>query len=269
MLGFHGQTGLLAWASGLGFLAELKARNGLLFHFGMANLGLALLFALLSRGDWPEVAGANAWYKPMKFALSIGLYALTMGWLLHELPAGRGTEAVGWLTVAALGFEIAYIGLQAWRGQASHFNVSTPMYAGLYQLMALAATSVSVATLYVALRFFQEDFPALPMHYVWAIRLGLLLFVVFSLEGFVMGARLSHTIGGPDGGPGLPFLGWSRRFGDPRVAHFVGMHALQALPLLSWYLLKSVRGTLAASALYGLLAVYVLAQALQGRPFLR
>jgi hypothetical protein len=47
------------------------------------------------------------------------------------------------------------------------------------------------------------------------------------------------------------------------------MHALQVLPVLSFYLIKNTKGTIALAVLYGLLALVTLVQALQGKPFLQ
>lgn len=251
------------------FLIELKLRNELLFYFGLVNFIFAGLFLVMSQITSTEVAGANAWLKPLKFAISIGIYSWTIAWYMAYLPEGGYNQVTSWLIVLMLGFEMIYIGLQAGRGQLSHYNVSTPFYAGLYALMAAAATLVSVLTLILAMRFFINPLPDLPDYYLWAIRIGLILFFVFSLEGFVMGANLSHTIGAKTGGKAIPFLNWSRQYGDPRVAHFVGMHALQVLPLLAYYILKDVRLTLGLALIYTLVAGYVLVQALYGQPLIK
>jgi hypothetical protein len=202
-----------------------------------------------------------------------------MAWYIYYLPAKSTFNATifGWAVVVLLGCEIVYIMLQAFKGQLSHYNISTPTYAFLFSMMAAAATLVSLYTAYIAVLFFVNDFDNLPLYYVWSIRIGLVLFVVFSLQGFAMGARLSHTVGSPNANDfpsahtilPLPLLNWSMKYGDLRIAHFVGMHALQLLPLLSYYIIKNTKYTFALGLLYTILAIFTLIQALQGKPFFK
>lgn len=251
------------------FIGELKSRNEPLFWFGLISLALALAFLILTRVSQLQVAGVNAWYKPFKFAASIAIYSFTMAWYVSYLGPSFNTKVFNTVVIVLFGFEIVYIALQAYRGQLSHFNISTPLYSLLYSAMAIAASVVTLYTAYIGLLFFQNQFPALEPHYLWAIRISILLFVVFSFEGFVMGSRMAHTIGGPDGGSGIPLLNWSTKFGDPRIAHFIGMHALQVIPLVSYYLLKNTKATLLLGLLYGLLALAILIQALKGKPLFK
>ncbi len=241
-------------------------RNEVLFWFGAVCFGLGACFLVLARIQHVEVAGANAWYKPVKFALSIGIYTWTMILLADQLKSFTSVPLFSWAVVILFGFELIYIAWQAARGQASHFNISTPAYAGLYQLMAVAAAGVTLWTAYFGVLFFVNEFHHLSPAMLWAIRLGITLFVVFSLEGFVMGSRLAHNVGGPDGSPGIPFLGWSFTLGDLRIAHFIGMHALQVLPLLAFAGIRQPWVIAIFALAYGLLAAWTLAMALLGLP---
>jgi hypothetical protein len=123
----------------------------------------------------------------------------------------------------------------------------------------------------------------------WALRLGIVVTIVGAMTGGLMvrptdaqleaaraGQRLTiagaHTVGAPDGGPGVPGTGWSREHGDIRVAHFVGLHAFQLLPLLGivlvrrgWHDATRVRAVWILSASYVTLFGLLLWQAFRGQ----
>jgi hypothetical protein len=188
-----------------------------------------------------------------------------MAWYCAYLP-NFNVSLFNWSVIILLGFEVAYIALQSGKGQLSHYNISTPVYSALFSMMALAASAVTIYTAYVGVLFFSNSFPELPNYYVWAIRLSIILFVIFSFEGFAMGSQLSHTVGAANDNSNLFILGWSKTVGDLRVSHFIGMHALQVLPVLSFYVLKNSKLTIFVAIIYGLLALTTLVQALKGKP---
>jgi len=250
------------------FIQQLKHRNETLFYYGLICLMLSAIFIILTKFTNTQVYDVNAWYKPFKFAFSTFLFAWAMAWYCYYLP-DFNIRIFNWSVIILLGFEIFYIAFQASKGQLSHYNLSTPVYAALYSMMAVAATLVTLYTAYVGLLFFTKSFPELPNYYVWAIRLGIIIFVIFSFEGFAMGSRLNHSVGALNDNSNWFIIGWSKTVGDLRVAHFIGMHALQLLPLLSFYCFKSTKLTIGLSILYGLLALLSLIQALQAKPLIK
>lgn len=247
------------------FLCELALRNAPLYYFGWVCLVGALACAGLGQVSQRRVLGTNAWRKPLRFCMSITLFVWTMGWYLGYLGPQPAVAVYSWVVVAALAAELLWITGQAARGQRSHFNVSTSFNARLAATMGVVIIGMTLWTAYLGVLFCQAPLSGLPPAYAWAIRLGIGLFVVFAGEGGLIVARGGPVEGRPAGGPSFRLLGRRLPYGDLRVAHFIGMHALQVLPLVAWYGELSVRSIAVVSLLYGGLAAAVLVVALQSR----
>ena len=234
------------------------------------------------------ITGAPAWLKPFKFAISIALYSLTLAWIFGFLPDWPSVRrVVGWMTAIVLVLEVVLIDAQAWRGTTSHFNVSTTVNAVIFYVMGAAILTQTLVSVAVAVALWRQSFSDRALG--WALRLGMTLTITGALTGPLMtrptaaqlasvraGGRMTiagaHSVGGVDGGPGVPVTGWSREHGDLRVAHFIGLHAIQALALIAvgvrrWRAPEAVRVrvVLAAAASYAALFLLLLWSALRGQ----
>jgi hypothetical protein len=251
------------------FLDILKNKNEPMYYCGLVCLIAAIICYVLTKTTQKEVWGVSAWLKPFKFFLSTTIFVWSMGWYLQYFDNAPSVIWYSWGMIILLNFENIYIFYQASQGELSHFNLSTPFKATMFSMMAAAAASISFWTAYIGFQFFSDNVADLPDAYLWGIRTGILIFFIFSLQGFAMGARSSHTVGGADGSEGLPIVNWSKKYGDLRIAHFLGMHALQILPLLAFYVLKSSRMVIIAAIFYAIVTAGVFIQALQGKPLIR
>jgi hypothetical protein len=232
--------------------------NRILTLFGLMMLvslaGCITGLALDSR----TLLGVPIWDKPIKFSISLALYAFTLIWLLSYIKGHpRVIRLVSWVTAFTFLVEMTIIIIQVIRGVSSHFNKATPLDSTLFSLMGSFIMVFWLVNFVAAvyLLFQRFDNPA----FAWALRLGLLLALAGAMLGMLMtlqrtpeqelalaaGQKLAmaggHSVGVNDGGPGLPFVGWSTVGGDLRVPHFVGLHALQLLPLFGWLILRLTR----------------------------
>jgi hypothetical protein len=252
----------------MGFLRELKKRNPLLYWFGWYNLLAGIICLVLVFADNVQVLGISRWIKPAKFFLSVSVMIWTMNWILYYLDNRKSVRIISWIFVISMFVENAIISFQAARGIRSHFNVSDGFNGMLFGIMGTFIIIFTLSCVYVAILFFRQQGFYISIPYLWGIRLGLLLFILFSLEGGWMAGLMSHTVGGKDGGPGLPFVNWSTHYGDLRIAHFFGIHSLQVLPLIGYYLAKTQRQIIMYGALYFVISLTLFIQALCRTPLL-
>jgi hypothetical protein len=275
-------------------LARAFAANAPLTLVGLAML-LTLAAALVGLVvDRQVITGVPAWVKPAKFAISTAIYSFTLIYLLTFIRGHRRLVSVA-AGVTALGLfvEVALIVAQVARGTTSHFNFTTPLDAAIFSTMGGFIVAVWTMGLIVAFLLWRQGMP--DPAWAWALRLGASLSLVGMAVAFLMtqpkpgqiaaaqagGPRIigAHSVGVADGGPGLPFLGWSTVAGDLRVPHFFGLHGLQAMLIVGFLLtLPAARARLSAGrraalvwaaglGYFGLIALLTW-QALRGQPLI-
>lgn len=250
-------------------LRELFRRAPFLAGVGALNFVLFGCFFIFSLFDSRTILGLDPWVKPMKFALSIGIYLWTIGWIIHHLGLWL-RRILGLVIGSTMILEITAIALQSARGVQSHFNQATAFDAIIFSLMGLMILANTIAVAIVLIAFIVKA-PDISPGYLWGIRLGIVGFLLASGVGGIMIRNMAHAVGVADGGPGLPFVNWSTEGGDLRVAYFLGLHALQLLPLTGFLLDRKKPGRwvwiFAVAAAWTAATLFLCAQALEGNPF--
>lgn len=259
----------------MNFYKEIVKRNAPLANMGTLFLLLAVILGLYATVNTTEILGINSMIKPIKFALSIWIYAWTMAYLLYYVNDQKKVAQYTILAIVTMIYEQGVITIQAFRGKISHFNQTEIVGGILYGLMGIMIVWLTTATLLMSIRFIKQKTYKIPNSFALAIKIGLVMFVVFSFFGGYMSAINSHNVGGEIGGKGLPLINWSTIFGDLRVAHFFGIHSLQIIPLIGYFVSKnstdeskSSRLVWIFSLIYLLFVCFTAVQAIMGMPFI-
>ncbi|MGW3334929.1 hypothetical protein ACWDF9_30790 [Streptomyces rubiginosohelvolus] len=215
--------------------------------FSAAMAAFAVVSAVGLVVDDRVLVGAPIWAKPFKFSVSFVAYCLTLAWMLTLLTRGRRIGRWAGHVVVLTGLiEMVIITVQVVRGKRSHFNTATAFDSALWNAMGMTIVVLWAATLAIAVLLLRTRITDRAT--ALAVRGGLLIALAGAGLGFLMtlpsetpqaagnfdaaDTMGAHSVGVPDGGPSMPLTGWSTTGGDLRAPHFVGMHALQLLPLL-------------------------------------
>jgi hypothetical protein len=223
-------------------LSRLKHTKSL---FWLAVICVVVAVALIPLWilDSRELLGVSVWEKPIKFYISVAIFSFTYSWLSSFLTrGGRWVRFTGLVIAVSLAVEIVIILAMASIGETSHFNVSTPTAIAIWSIMATFISIVLFSTIFISWMILfqkQQEFNlklALALGSLnTAVGMGLAYLMTWptatQLSNY-QGIAGAHAVGVSDGGPGLPFLGWSTVAGDLRVGHFFGLHSIQVAAIL-------------------------------------
>jgi hypothetical protein len=223
-------------------LSRLKHTKSL-FWLAVICVVVAIALVPLWLLDSRQLLGVSVWEKPIKFYISVAIFSFTYSWLSSFLTrGGRWVKLTGFVIAMSLAVEIVIILAMASIGETSHFNVSTPTAIAIWSIMATFISIVLFSTIFISLMILfqkQQEFNlklALALGSInTAVGMGLAYLMTWptatQLANY-QGIAGAHAVGVSDGGPGLPFLGWSTVAGDLRVGHFFGLHSIQVAGIL-------------------------------------
>ena len=203
----------------------------------LSTLGMLVGFAsclVAMQLDPRSFNGVDVWDKPGKFFLSLAVQYATVSWALSFLPeAQRNARSVRFATMAMITagwLEVAYIAFRAARAEASHFNASSVFSQVAYGVMGLGAVTLTATAFFIGYRVWKQRGQGLMAEAAGA---GLMLGMALgTIAGTYLSAQTGHWVGGEmSDAHGLGVMAWSTTGGDLRVAHFVGLHAAQIVPI--------------------------------------
>ncbi|MDE2385176.1 MAG: hypothetical protein KGO53_11210 [Alphaproteobacteria bacterium] len=250
--------------------SDIQSGSAVLWRSLLAMLLGLIICGALMLVDARQFNGVDVWDKPAKFFLALIVQMATVSWALAQLPPGeRATPGISravWAMTAAAWAELLYICFRAARAEASHFNASSIFAQAAYGIMGLGAVTLTLSALFIGIRLWQRRGRGLMTE---AAGVGLIIGMVLgTLAGAYVSAQTSHWVGGEmSDAHGLGFFSWSGTGGDLRVAHFIGLHAAQAVPFAALSGSRPVVYLVALACIA--LTAFTFAEAVMGIPLFR
>lgn len=223
--------------------------------------------------------GVNIWSKPIKFDISLAVYAATLvifaRWIPEIVRNKTWFKIFTGVVVTSIVLEQIWINGAAAFGIGSHFNIATPLMAIAYSLAGLAAVILTSGAFVFGILIARNSQTGLAKDMHFAIWFGSVTMAILTvITASYMASQTGHWVGGNlSDVEAFPIMGWATDGGDLRVAHFFASHIIHALPLFvlfTAWIFKTIsrKWVLGVAVIYTAFTFYTLWEAMSGQPFL-
>jgi len=230
---------------------QLK-RNSIFFWYGIINFVLFFFCLGFSLFDDTQVLGKNAWLIPMKYYFSIGIFIWSIGVCLHYLNNEVQRSFLTWGLLVTTFLQTSGILFQSLRGVSSFFKQNTPFDDLIFNFQIVNYFVFFILMVVITYLFYFQKKNSKSQHFTWGIRLGLVIF----LTGLSIGFYMMLVYGNFESVKDSTIL--NKKQGNLIIPFFLGIHGLQIIPLLSYYIFQSKRQVVNFTWLYFIIMVVFL-----------
>jgi len=200
----------------------------LLWWAGTLLLASAVVHGVVAAVDGSPWWGPVSWRKPITFGLSLGLLLWAVVWILRQLPERWWARVPAGLIGFSAPVEGALITMQRWRGVASHFNEATPFDSAIWSAIGTLILPLTLGVTLLLIVSFVRFRGTLASRV--AVVAGLAGILAAGWIGRDMAAIGEAAFAATGQVPQDELIGAA---GSAKLAHFVGLHAVQVLAVLA------------------------------------
>jgi roadblock/LC7 domain-containing protein len=207
----------------------------------LASAAVHLVVAVVDGGSW---WGPVSWRKPVVFGFSMGVLLWSMVWALRRQAARWWVTVPAGLVGASLVLEVALITMQRWRGVPSHFNAATGFDSAIWSVIGVTIMVLTLGVVWSLVASLVRFRGSAATRI--AVVAGFAAVLVAGAIGRDMAAIGEAAVDATGRVPDDILFGAA---GSAKLAHAVGLHAIQVLAVLAILLdIGRDRGRLRARA---------------------
>jgi hypothetical protein len=226
--------------------------TGCLFFFtAKVCLGLFLF-------DIKQISGVYIWLAPFQIAMGSGVLLFTMAWLLHVI---NNKNHRNWVSIIYLFAVLSVFILNAFhavRGKTFNSLQQTPLDEFVNYLTILFCLIIFINQVIITGMIFLQKKNMHSQHYTWGIRSAMMVFSIFMLISLVIyfaGHKINPSLNVFDVFFGMA---WGNQSIYLKISYYLGLHSIQLIPLLSYYLFEKKKQVIVFSFAYITLIILLL-----------
>lgn len=212
------------------FFQELQQRNKWLYFFGCFAMVVGIIILGFLLFDTRTYNGISLWILPFRFSIGSGIYIFSITWFSYLINNTNYRKAISFFIFLIFSCFLGIVITQLIKENIAFLSLETPFDLFMNQLGIVLLSSLLILQIWITSIFVRQKKNMHSQHYTWGVRMGFIVFTFFLSVVFTILLCKGKTVY-------LDIFQFHRGLSfEIQTAFYLGLHSIQIIPFLSYYL---------------------------------